>query len=281
MATVDVAGSVTPVYTATLPVTTDTSVLTQADLTGTVVSLANRIEFVRQFALGATPRPEQIFQVREDFESGRADASDNAIYATHTWKTATTGSASASVGGGNAKHPGVLLQTVLSPSGSHSYFLGSFSADPLRFDQLLSTTFVMAANESGVNVASSFGVGLKEDASVQNGGTDCLQVFYAPFNANWSIISRRGGVQTTTNTGVPIVFNEYIVVRIDRDIATNNMSVFINGALILLILAAAAPTGNCTFGGHAATSVADTFILSAFTDLISIFSDTGATRAGA
>lgn len=48
MPTTDVAPLVTPVYTPTLPVTTDGSVLTQADLTTLAVSLGNRIEFVRQ-----------------------------------------------------------------------------------------------------------------------------------------------------------------------------------------------------------------------------------------
>jgi hypothetical protein len=48
MSTTDVAGSVTPVYTPTLPVTNDASILTQADLTATVLSLANRIEYVKQ-----------------------------------------------------------------------------------------------------------------------------------------------------------------------------------------------------------------------------------------
>jgi hypothetical protein len=280
-APVDIAFMITgATYPAVVPVTSDTSTLTQAELTNTAFALGERTEFLRNFVPAASGHPERFFWVREDFPSGKVDTGDSRIYSDHTWVTSVTGAASASVGGGDAKHPGLLVQTIISPSTSHAYFLGAFNANPLRFDQLLTATFVMAVNESGVNVATSFSVGLKEDASVQNGGTDCLQIQYAPSSANWQIISRRAGVQTTTNSGVPVVFLEYIVVRIDRDVATNNLSVFINGALILIILAAAAPTGNCTFGGLGLSSVADTFILSTFTDFIEVVSNTGASRAG-
>jgi uncharacterized protein YejL (UPF0352 family) len=281
---IDVAGSIFGLsYEAVVPVLATTDVITQVGLADTAVALGNRIEFIRKFVPGASDKPDRFYVARDDFSSGRYDAGDSAIYSDMTWKTAVTGAATASVGGGDAKHPGLLLQTILT-STTHAYFIGSSTANPLRFDHIVSSTWVMAVNEAGVNVASSFAVGYKEDANVVNGGTDALEVIYQPSSANWQIISRRASAQTTINTGVPVVFNEYIVVRVDKNTASNDLSVFINGALITTIVAASAPTGNCTFGGHAACSGADAFVLSAFTDFIEVVSNshtTTASRAGA
>lgn len=278
---VDVAGTITGLtYDAAVFVPATTDVITQAALTNTAVALGNRIEFLRNFTPAASGHPEKFFVVRDDFSSGRYDSGDNAIYSEVTWKTIAVGAGTAGVGGGTAKHPGFVNQT-LPTSTSHAFFLGAATATPLRFDQILTTTFVVAVSEAGANVATSFGVGFKQDASGQNGGTDCIQLFYQPSVANWQVMVRRASAQTLVNTGVPVVFLNFVVVRIDRNTSTNDLTVFINGVLVATVLAAAAPTGGCTFGVHGLASGADTFVLSTFTDFVELISDTGSTRAGA
>jgi hypothetical protein len=252
MSTTDVAGSVVPVYTPTLPVTDDGSILTNAALTALTLSLANRTEYVRQLSEQAGEAPEFFATLREDFLDVVIESTS--IYGVLPWTVVAVNSGALSISHspGTAKNPGGLICGVPSTLGdaSHAFFLGpGATSHPFTFASVQSFTVVLRIGADTSSLGTPIvRAGLAQQANFGNGGTDSLGIAYlASAPANWFLFKRVAGVQTTTAL-IPMVLNEYIVARFEKNAAAG-FDLFINGSLFTTIAAAALPTGGCTFGG--------------------------------
>jgi hypothetical protein len=221
--------------------------------------------------------PERAFRVREDFSSGIWDGSAF-LYAENTWSAAGTGSPSVSIVAGTVKNPGQLRVSLPTNSLFHFELVGPTS-DFLRFDQFDEFVAVLKIVDDPGNLATSVGVGLMQNAAAQNGGTDCIEVVYAPSDSHWRIMLRKASAQSFINIGT-FVSNTQVVVRFKRDATTGNIAVLFNEVTATTILAANAPTGTCTVGGTFLSSVADAQPITANVDFIYVRGGTGA-RQGA
>ncbi len=269
-APVDIASLITGAsYPAVVPVTSDTSTLTQAELTNTAFALGERIEFVRKFSVLASALPEKFSLIRDDFLGVFHDTSNSLLYADLIWKTAVgTGTPVASFASGTAKNPGNAVITL--PAGATadqlSVFLGAATAPMMTFVGFDSLTVVFKAIDNPGNVSTQFQFGLCQSATnlaVGAGGTDSVRVRYSKFDsANWLIHTRKASVSAApVDSGVPFVSGEYIVAKWQHNAAAG-LDVSLNGALITTIAAADVPTGSATLGFEAFKSAADTFACS-------------------
>jgi hypothetical protein len=254
MATTDVSGLVTPVYTATLPVTTDGSTLTQADLTNTVVSLGNRIEFVRDLVPDATDTPEVFARINEDFLDAVVES--QTIYGTIPWTVIQSGAGAGGLAishvAGTAKNPGGLACSCPGTLGdaSHAFFVGpGATSTPFSFASFSEFTVVMKiATDSSTLLTPSVRIGLASNAGFNNGGNESLGLMYGPaFGSNWMLLRRKAAAQTATVLA-PMVLGEHITARFKKDPVSGDVGVYIDGALITTVSAANMPTGGCTFG---------------------------------
>lgn len=272
MATTDVSGLVTPVYTTTLPVTTDGSVFTQADLTTLVVSLGNRIEFVRDLVPDATDTPEVFARINEDFLDAVVES--QTIYGTIPWTVIGSGTG---IGGlavshvaGSAKNPGGLQISTPATLGdiSYSFFIGpGATSTPFSFASFSEFTVVAKISQDTTTLLTPFvRFGLAANASFANGGNESLGLAYGPaFGPNWLLLRRKGGAQFTTAL-VPMVLGEHVTVRFKKDAISGDVGVYVDGVLITTVAAADVPTGGCTFGGHQSLAGAEgaTFVTSVY-----------------
>jgi hypothetical protein len=277
MATVDVAGLVTPTYTPTIPIVLDGDPFTQADHTNTVVSLANRTEFVRQLSETASSAPESFATLREDFWGAIFDSGTSTIYGDLVWRTDDSGSPAINHRGGSAQNPGQLEMAM--PTGSSFAFgLGSSTDNLFGGISTEAVTFAVKVLDNPANVATQFLIGLKNDWSLGNGGDDCLQLFYTISEANWHVMKRRSGVQTLVDTGVPVVAGEMVVCRFLKN--GNDIDVELNGAIVDTAVSGVDKlTGEFNFGAIAVSSGADPQLFTATVDFIHIRTSVSGGRA--
>lgn len=290
MATVDVDPLVTATFTPTLPVTTDGSTLTQADLTNIVVSLANRIEFLRSLSLEAAVKPEAFTTFREDFLDLIYKKTDATLYGTLPWTTleegagAIAGALGISHSAGSSKNPGGLRVSTPGSLGDagFSFFIGpGATSTPFSFTGVQHFSITMKiVTDSSTLLTPSVRCGLASNASFNNGGSNSLGILYAPaFGTDWQLLKLVAGVQTVTPL-VPMVIGEYVVFRFEKN-AAGDFEIFVNDVLTTSVLAAALPVGGCTFGAHQLISTVEgaTSVLTEF-DMLT-FRASIADRSGA
>jgi len=255
MSTTDVSGLVTPVYTATLPITTDGSVLTQADLTNTIVSLANRVEFIRQIGDAAT-EPELITVLREDFFSAIWDGSSR-LDGSFAWRTAHSGSPAITHDGGTARRPGRLI-CQMPPNSQFSFGIAGVADTPFGFLSTDMITFVAKVDDDPANIASSATFGMLGTYTAQNGGANALALFYQKTFPNWRVMIQKASVQTLVDTGVPVVPGEFVTVRFIWRSPGPDIDVELDGSIVHTVLSANRPTGEANIGANVISSVAET-----------------------
>lgn len=255
MSTTDVAPFVTATYTPTLPVTDDSSVLTNADLKMLTLSLANRTEFLRALSAEAAIAPEVFCTLREDFLDADYNSARNTLYGVIPWTTVASGAGAAGLSinhvNGTAKNPGQLVCACPGTLGdsNFAFFLGpSAGNNPFSFATLDAMVIVgKIAVDTSTLLTPFVRAGLAQNGTLNNGGTDTLGIAYGPaFGANWLLFKRVASVQTTFVLA-PMVIGEHVVFLFQKN-AANGIDVYVNGALTTTVAAAALPAGTCTFG---------------------------------
>lgn len=210
MSTTDVAGSVTPVYTPTLPVTNDTSILTQADLTATVLSLANRIEFVKQLVSVAATN---FCGFKDDFLHVDGDAvtfgSPRQWFGDTPWYVVQGAAGTLALDqadAGNVVNHGTV--TIMSTSGtlSASFFkdeaVGGFGA---RFNKLLSAVCLCALQYLPAPMKFEFGVRAGASPGIDQANAASISFLYNPaLSPNWQAKTSLNAAASAhyTDTGV-------------------------------------------------------------------------------
>ncbi len=215
MSTTDVAPLVTPAYTATLPVTNSGSILTQADLTTLVVSLANRIEFVRQLSSVVS---SSFSAVKDDFcfvdEGAIVFGTPRIWHGDTPWRATQLAAGTLALNysdtGGFTDNHGILQ--IKSTSGTTGVCLdkgavGAGAGKGVRFGKFLGG----ACNVRFGNVASpvKFEFGLQADSTAIRASNEAsISFLYDPtVNPNWLARTSltAGSSEHLTDTGVPPV----------------------------------------------------------------------------
>lgn len=256
MATTDVAGSVTPVYTATLPVTTDTSTFTQADLTALVLSLANRTEFVRQLVDDAADTPEASAVVREDFFSAVYQPIGAMLFADGLWRTFEANSPAVSGVSRSFTAPGELL--IQLPNLGEFRFQHDTATSPnFSFGTLQHFTVRCKIKDDAANANTAMRIGFHQDNSLFNGGTNSLALYYLKGldATHWLLHVRRASVSSFVVLA-PFVDDTYFTcrfVKVGADIQVRDKT----NTLLTTVVAASFPVGSCGLGASFISSVAD------------------------
>lgn len=256
MATTDVAGSVTPTYTPTLPVTTDTSILTQADLTTVVVSLANRTEYVRQLVDDAADTPEASVVVREDFMSAVYTPLGATLQGDMLWRTAEVGSPAVNGVSRSFTSPGELV-VQLPLSAEYRFQFDTNTSHNFSFGTLQHFTVRAKIKDDAANLNTGMRIGFHQDNSLVNGGTNSLALYYLKGldATHWLLHVRRASVSLFFQLA-PFVDDDYFTcrfVKVGSDIEVRDE----NNAVLHTVLAAAFPVGSCGLGAYCISSVAD------------------------
>jgi hypothetical protein len=263
----DVSGLVTPVYSATLPVTNDTEVLTQAALTDTTVSLANRIEFLRQLVDDAADMPEASATLREEFWSTIWDPSGSRLEADNLWRTAHAGSPVVVHEAPDSDSPGVVRMSLPTSSEFRAQ-LGSSTGVPFSFITTEHCTFRIRVDDHPGNIASSFRIGLVENNTLQSGGTNSLSVcYFRGVNATQWLLQVRKASVTTLHAIKPFINGDYETFRF---VKSGNDILVRDGDNNLLhtVLSADRPLSGCNLGWQGIATVADAVPVEAWIDFI-------------
>lgn len=268
--TTQVQSMIEPEYTAVVEVAEDGETLTEAILINTAVALGNRIEYVRQLVAEAADVPEKFTVLREDFLGAVHDGT-SVLYADLVWRTEHTGSPAISHNGGTASNPGKLV-LAMPPDTTFFAGLGNPTHSPFGMITTKAITMVVAVNDNVANVVTGFSIGLKNDWSLTNGGSDALTLFYSKAtSANWMLMVRKASANINHDLGIPVVNNEFVTCRFIKN--GNDIDVYLDGDLVHTVLSADKPTGELNFGFDAVTTVAETEVFTATIDFISIRSE--------
>jgi hypothetical protein len=242
MSTTDVAGSVTPVYTPTLLVTNDASILTQADLTTLVVSLANRIEFLRQL-VGISSSNFSGF--KEDFlhidEDAVAFGTPREWHGDTMWRVVQQGAGTLSLTNddpGNTVNHGML--TIMSTSGTTGamfYKDKGTGSRGVRFSSLIQTTCICRIQNASAPMKFEFGLKAGASPGIDAANAASITFLFDPtINANWLAKTSLNAAASAhyTDTGVPPVpgggFQKLEIVRTATGPQAFNW--LINGAVV-------------------------------------------------
>lgn len=266
MSTTNVAGSVVPVYTPTLLVTNDASILTQADLTALTLSLANRIEFLRDLTDDAADTPETSCVIREEFWSAFYTSALGRLDADNIWQASNVGSPSVLQGSATATAPGEL-NIFLHPSESFHFQVGTSTSKPFSFTTFQHATMRVRVLDDAAATSGLHIIGFAQDNSLDQGGTDSMQIVWDKLLAptQWRLRVRKAGVSVFTNLA-PFVDNTYITFRFVKVLTGVEIRDSAN-AVLTTVLNAALPAVECTFGGLFISS-ADTVSLKHSVDFL-------------
>lgn len=268
--TTQVQSMIEPEYTEVVEVAEDGETLTEAILINTAVALGNRIEYVRQLVAEAADTPEKFTTLREDFLGAVHDGT-SVLYADLVWRTQDSGSPAINHSAGTASNPGKLV-IAMPPDATFFAGLGSPTDSPFGMITTRAVTMVVAVNDHPSNVVTSFSIGLKNDWSLTNGGSDGLTLFYSKAtSANWMLMVRKASANINHDLGVPVVNNEFVTCRFIKN--GNDIDVYLDGDLVHTVLSVDKPTGELNFGFDAVTTVAETEVFTATLDFISIRSE--------
>jgi hypothetical protein len=268
---------ITADYTPIITVPATTEVITQDALQDTAVALGSRIEYVRQFT-NASEEPEMVQIIREDFHGASLDSGAR-LQGDFTWKTVSAGDFAVAHSGGTARRPGRLVLTMATDS-SFAFGIGDIADNPLGFLTCELITFVARVTDDVGNLATSMTFGIKENFSFPNGGDNSIQFVYGPaFMPNWRIIVRKAGVQDTIDTGVPVVFGEFVTARL-RWLPGADVECEIDGVVVHTILSADRPTGEANLGVTFGSSVVDAEVMVGEVDFIYARASITSTRSG-
>lgn len=270
--TTQIQSLIEPEYTEVIEVAEDGETLTEAILVDTAVALGNRIEYVRQLVAEAADTPEQFTTLREDFLGAVYDGGSNALYGSFVWNTQDSGSPAINHSAGNASNPG-RIRMAMPPTSEFYAGLGLPTDSPFGMITTRAVTMVVMISDDVANIATDFGIGLKNDWSLLNGGSDALILRYnkATFGGNWIVLVNKASSVVNHDTGVPVVNNEFVTCRFIKN--GNDIDVYLDGDLVHTVLSADKPSGELNFGWHAISSVADTEVFEPVIDFISIRSE--------
>jgi hypothetical protein len=147
-------------------------------------------------------------------------------------------------------HPGIMRRTSSATSGQvSSWYLTAFTgATTIRQDQWSSWTWVVLPSDSGAN-SHDVRIGVSGDWTA-NPPTNGVYFERLTTEANWFVVTRSGGVQTRTNTGIAYTAATYYTLHARKN-AAGSIEFFIGGALVATH-AANIPAGSTALveGGH-------------------------------
>lgn len=211
MSTTDVAGSVVPVYTPTLPVTNDASILTQADLTALTLSLANRIEFIRQSVALAS---ESFCAVKEDFLHVDPDpvtfGSPREWFGDTPWRIVQQSAGTLALSYediGNTVHHGTI--TIMSTSGTTGavwYKDNPVGGRGVRFSTLLRAVCILTIRSTAAPLKFEFGLKAGSSPAIDQANAASVTFLFNPaVNANWLAKTSLNAAASAhySDTGVP------------------------------------------------------------------------------
>jgi hypothetical protein len=225
-------------------------------------------------ALGSVPYAE----IREDFLGAVIDDSGaNLLTApTSMWRTNFSFSPAINPGNGSAKNPGVLVCQIPTDAGGchYEFHLGTNTGAPISYYETFeSLDVVIKIEEDVANISESVRFGLVDDASLENGGSDCLCIWRnkGVSATKWLLLKRVSGIQTvTTLTAADFVDGEYAVWRLESDPGTpsDDVRIYLNGTLVHTVDFIALPSGQANLSFWQSTGGADTEVMTVTYDFI-------------
>lgn len=243
-APVDVASLITgDNYDAVVPVTSDTSVFTEAEHTDTIVSLGNRIEYIRRRTLDVAPFPEGMSVLREDFDGVAYDSTNHILWANNTWNHTITGPASVSFSAGATKNPGTLDLLMNGASTQDLLFAPNTAATNVAFAGLEQLTVAMKLTDGAANTTSQISVGVRDPST----GDRVMLAYSAGVDkTHWLFERVRIAPFSFQQTQIAVLASAtYIVMQVLKNSA-GDWDVYANHALITTVPAANFPSGGGT-----------------------------------
>lgn len=252
-------------YTTPLTTADSGDALDPVILRDSLTQLANRIEYLKTLQNEATEEPERFFTIEDDFTCAIYDNSNSVVYSDRVWRTFDTGSPTVTSTANTAGRPGLFRVTCAT---SDEFFMGinDTAGSPFGMITTQHVTFVVRIQDDPGNLATSFTMGLKQDYSLNNGGSNSLLLFYSVAAANWQLIVRKAGVQVTHNLGVAVDSTKFVTCRFVKNV--NDIDVYLDGALVHTVLSAAKPSGELNFGYSVLSSAADAQPIRLFFDYV-------------
>lgn len=218
-------------------------------------------------------------EIREDFIGAAIDdGGANLLTAPCSlWRTNVTFSPAINHRPGNGKNPGLLECAIPTDAGGCVYEFhagGTDTGAPINYYfSFAELEVVLKIEEDVANTSESIRFGLVDDASLENGGSDCLCIWRskAVSATKWLLLKRVSGVQTvTTLTAADFVDGEYAVWRLEKTpgTASGDVRIYLNGTLVHTVTFAALPSGGANLSFWQSTGGADTEVLTVTYDLI-------------
>jgi hypothetical protein len=156
-----------------------------------------------------------------------------------------TGTMTLNNGTPSAKNPGQLQ--IIGAGGSTAKKLSIYPTTqlPYAFANIELVEVVVSVSDAGGNAYASISVGLVDATTTL--GNDNLSVAYI-HGLGWILLHLVGGIAGAHHFATlgAAVGAEFVVVRFVKQ-GNGDIQVTFNGSLILTVLAAETPTGNCTF----------------------------------
>jgi hypothetical protein len=268
MPTVDVAPLVTGgTYTPTLLVPTDGTTFTQAMLTSLIVSLGNRIEFLRDLVPEAANDPERSLLIREDFAGAIWTPGQARLDGEFPWRTGgDTGTISVSGHAGSSKNPGQLRVSIPGDGATEVPFYlhpHLHDGDFTSFARFRHAAITVRLNDDVANSQTVFSWGLGDEQDDSAGGDNSIRLcWFKSLDAlNWKVLVRNGGVNTIAfSTLTAMTNNEFITLRMSRANETADVEIYVNSSATpaFTIDAADVPVTACNYGAYMSTGAADT-----------------------
>jgi hypothetical protein len=225
-------------------------------------------------ALGSVPYAE----IREDFIGAVVDDSGSSLLTcpTSMWRTNRTFSPAINPGNGGAKNPGLLVIQVPTDAGGcvYEFHPGTDTGAPISYyNTFESLDVVVKIEEDAANISESVRFGLVDDASLENGGSDCLCIWRNKgVNATkWLLLKRVSGIQTvTTLTAADFADGEFAVWRLESNplVPSDDVRIYLNGTLVHTVAFIALPSGQANLSFWQSTGGADTEVMTVTYDLI-------------
>ncbi len=226
---VNIAPSVTPVYTATVNVPLDGEYANSAALQSTALALANRTEYVRQLVESA---PWKTYRIVEDFCADQYTPNVDAYFYDERWHTSGVGlDANITLGSASTAANAIGVQRFSNVSGSavEARFRKSFSlakyAQFRRFVARLRTGSIVAGNTFEAGAIRS------TDATPLDTGAprDVMSWTFNPSaSPNWRVRTDDGAAQTFTDSGIAVVADTDYVLDLRHD-GAGGLTMFIGG----------------------------------------------------
>lgn len=233
------------IYEASIRVRTDGENLNEVSETDLIVSILNRIEFLRQQIPTLQASTPTFAELVEEFLSfgivGEIGA--QVLVSGNAWQFRESNGFVTSAQA-QTKNPGGITLSAPVPGNTAAIFLGSVSTSPVyiaeeidRWDAVIQAPAVQPDTDSARFIV---GIGQGIDGGVQAHGL--VFSWDNGSSNNWRIVTTTTGGTFTIDSGVPVIANQVYTLEAFRDKTSGDWSFRVNGATVGVFPVAQVPT---------------------------------------